>query len=95
MVGAVKMLCVDGPAAGKHLDIPYPCMTVWVEPETYVYSIFSPAAVTKKREHLYHCHRYRLVNTILLIGSVNAESPADEDLAAYMLSDAAREAIQP
>jgi hypothetical protein len=93
----VKMLCVDGPLAGRHLDVPYPTAAVYRLPELLGYPgpeiPQETSSLPREREFIYHCHRFRILSSIVLVGSLNIIEPPEDAAIKYLLTDAAREAI--
>jgi hypothetical protein len=94
MVESVKMLCIDGPIAGQHLDVPYPCNAIYLEPAVIDYDIILEMRIrSPERRFLYHCHRFRIISLTVIIGSLDPGEPSVDAVVRYMLTDAAREAI--
>jgi hypothetical protein len=90
----VKMLCVDGPMAGKYLDVPYPCNAVYREHEQLdIAAITEEASREYWRDFVYYCHQFRIISSIVLIGSLIPVEPPEDAVIKYVLTDAAREAI--
>jgi hypothetical protein len=88
------MLCVDGPIAGRHLDVPYPCSAVHREPRPLsIAEIMEETFPLPWNEFVYHCHRFRILSSIVLVGSLNVIEPPEDAAIKYLLTDAAREAI--
>jgi hypothetical protein len=88
------MLCVDGPMAGKHMDVPYPCSAIYREPRRLTAAeIMSETFLEPWNEFRYHCHRFRILSSIVLVGSLNAAEPPEDAVIEWLLTDAAKEAI--